>query len=1075
MAKTYKAGVLITGDSKGAVKSINLTEKEIAKLSSTTEKSKRTHADASKSITDGFGSMAKSAALFAAAGIAAAGAVFSKMITATAEQDRVTSQLNATLKSTQFAAGKTADELTKTAAALQGITTYGDEAVISGQSLLLTFKNIKGDNFDRTTKSMLDMATAMGTDLKSAAIQLGKALNDPATQLSALSRSGITFSDSQKEMSKSMAESGRMAEAQSIILNELESQFGGSAEAARNTLGGALDALGNSWGDLFEVQSSASAGITSSINDINATISSPEFKDGMAALLQALIDITNNSISALASFSSFMRYVGESTAAITGSGAAGSMVELAESIEFAGNKLAFLEAIGAKNSDGAKALRAEIEKLNTIYQLQEELASNAAKGQAKLPPVLDKTTKSTTSLVVVSEKLVKAKKSLQTQIDKNSKSFQKAHSELDAMVKKTEEYIKSLEFETAQTTRSAREQEIENDVRSAGTRITAEQAVRIRDASAAKYDAKEASRQLAQAEEDAAQASQQAWESARNTLSGFFFEMAADGKNAFDTLVDGFKAMIAKMLAEAAANTILLAVGVGVSGSASAGAASGVSGGISSLFSGGSGASSLFGGGGGVTGAVQGGFNSLAGGYEGVAQFASQQGWHGVAGAAQTSAGQYTGSLGSSAANLGLNVGAGFAGAWAGGKVLGESKEANIGATIGGAVGSIYGPIGTAIGSFLGSGIGSIFEKGVGNNAAAADFDLSTGEISSRTWGNNGSDPGNVSGSMEIAETLKAFSDAIGGSNLSSSVQLGSKKGIEYGGKRYGQDVEAFLEDAYKDIIESATSLKDELKPLVLGLKGTAEEIAVFANAVASIDSQAGINTVTNAIEQFTLVQPSAAKAYAMHTDALMDQIDAFENTALSAANLANTLYENKTAAYEFALAIQSVGAALSNTAAQQAAEIRDSVLTPQELLDKRIEQGAYLRTGLDNQTDPERAAAIAARYIEINRQVFDSITDEQQLQYASEFAANAEGANASAQSILQRSLDGLETTQESLNSKLNAMLQEASAAQQRAADTQVQAAETQLTAAEVQKQAMQLAANFALSFGLTGKSEIGR
>ncbi len=46
--------------------------------------------------------------------------------------------------------------------------------------------------------------------------------------------------------------------------------------------------------------------------------------------------------------------------------------------------------------------------------------------------------------------------------------------------------------------------------------------------------------------------------------------MARDGNNAFDTLVKGFKAMIVKMLAEAAANRILLAVGIGAT---SAGAA----------------------------------------------------------------------------------------------------------------------------------------------------------------------------------------------------------------------------------------------------------------------------------------------------------------------------------------------------------------------------------------------------------------------------------------------------------------------------------------------------------------------
>ena len=67
---------------------------------------------------------------------------------------------------------------------------------------------------------------------------MGKALNDPVANLSALSRSGIQFSDEQKAVIKSMAETGRLAEAQTLILDELNRQYGGSAEAAAKADGG---------------------------------------------------------------------------------------------------------------------------------------------------------------------------------------------------------------------------------------------------------------------------------------------------------------------------------------------------------------------------------------------------------------------------------------------------------------------------------------------------------------------------------------------------------------------------------------------------------------------------------------------------------------------------------------------------------------------------------------------------------------------------------------------------------------------------------------------------------------------
>ena len=174
-----------------------------------------------------------------------------KVTQAYAVQEQAEIRTRATLRATQYAAGLTADELFNMASALQEVTTFGDETIISGQNMLLTFKNIGEDTFPRATKAMLDMATAMGTDLKSTAIQLGKALNDPRAGLASLSRVGITFTEQQKEQIKVLQASGEMAQAQAIILKELESQFGGTAEAAAKGTG-KFTQLGNVWGDIAE-------------------------------------------------------------------------------------------------------------------------------------------------------------------------------------------------------------------------------------------------------------------------------------------------------------------------------------------------------------------------------------------------------------------------------------------------------------------------------------------------------------------------------------------------------------------------------------------------------------------------------------------------------------------------------------------------------------------------------------------------------------------------------------------------------------------------------------------------------
>ncbi|SHJ24096.1 Prophage tail length tape measure protein [Malonomonas rubra DSM 5091] len=173
-------------------------------------------------------------------------------VTAFVKQQDAVQQLEQRLKSTGGVAGKTMQDLQLMASGLQAVTRYGDEATLEMQALLLTFTKVQGGVFDAATEAIMNVATAMGTDLKSAALQVGKALNDPAGQLSALSRSGIQFTEDQKRTIKAMTDLGDVAGAQRVILAELETQFGGAARAARETLGGAIVGAQNAMGDLAE-------------------------------------------------------------------------------------------------------------------------------------------------------------------------------------------------------------------------------------------------------------------------------------------------------------------------------------------------------------------------------------------------------------------------------------------------------------------------------------------------------------------------------------------------------------------------------------------------------------------------------------------------------------------------------------------------------------------------------------------------------------------------------------------------------------------------------------------------------
>lgn len=166
------------------------------------------------------------------------------------KQAKADAQLKAAIKSTNGAAGRSFEQLKEQASALQQITLFGDEQTQQAQALLLTFTNVREEIFDRSIPAIQDYATAMGSDLKSASVQVGKALNDPIKGVTALGKAGVQFSEDQKSMIASLVESGDLAGAQTIILKELETQFKGSAEAAAKAGLGPYQQLSNRIGDV---------------------------------------------------------------------------------------------------------------------------------------------------------------------------------------------------------------------------------------------------------------------------------------------------------------------------------------------------------------------------------------------------------------------------------------------------------------------------------------------------------------------------------------------------------------------------------------------------------------------------------------------------------------------------------------------------------------------------------------------------------------------------------------------------------------------------------------------------------
>ena len=160
--------------------------------------------------------------------------------------------LKSRIESTQGAAGRTFEQLKEQANELQKITLFGDENIQKGQELLLTFTNVRDEILDRTVPAMLDLSTVFGQDVSASAVQLGKALNDPVGGITALRRVGITFSEDQQRMIKSLVDTGDVAGAQTIILQELERQVGGAAKAAAEAGLGPFQLIQRRFGEVKE-------------------------------------------------------------------------------------------------------------------------------------------------------------------------------------------------------------------------------------------------------------------------------------------------------------------------------------------------------------------------------------------------------------------------------------------------------------------------------------------------------------------------------------------------------------------------------------------------------------------------------------------------------------------------------------------------------------------------------------------------------------------------------------------------------------------------------------------------------
>lgn len=1006
--KTYQTTLLIRGDSKNAVKSVKLTRDELEKLTgaqrknqSMTDRLRSSFDRANKSVaksTTGFGALR---GLIATVGT---GKLISETLRASDAYTSMQGQLRLVTDSQ-----KQLNEVYQASLEISNDTGIATEATVNlysrlarsteelnlGQDKLLSITEAVNRSFvvsNATSEEAASVSLQLAQGLASGALAGDelKSVMEGNSYLTGLLTEALGINRGEL---KQWGKDGKLsAELVSNAILSMSDQVEADFEAMPVTIGRVWQAITNDLND--SIGNIDSSELTGSLEELREEISSPQFKEGIASLAAGLLKVVTTGAQATVTLTGLTKFLGEEFAARVGGAAINDIPRLEKELEKAEKRFKRLEGNIFATSKATIEASAKVLELRDRLKLARELQEEFGK---KTDVTTESVREESKQIGLLSEIVVTAKKKKESYKDT------------------TNSVVRALSNEIEMLRLSEREQFIFNETQKAGIAIGAENEARIRGIAGELYDLVEAREadakaadEQAKANEKAAKETEKAWSNARSTLSDFFFELASDGMSAFDTLENGFKAMIQKMIAEAATNQILLTVGSAIGGdlgSAISGSAQGF-GSQGNLL--GSAKSLLGAGAGGGSGAGLGASAASLAGYAAIAAAAYQS-------YSDISAGKYD--LGDVANGNWLEKGGyadnlnGFLG------IEGKLSEFALKGLTGNpfgifdkSVGKVFGSIGGAIG---------LSGKNNGNDQGFTEFDFGTGQRNSEGVGGN-FDQANVDGSSAFVDALQAFTESIGGSTYSGRVEFGNQRGISIIGEgEFGSDYEAALAHSFREIVKEATNVDEALKPLIIGFEGTGEQIAMFASSMAGLANSSQINSVTAAIEDFARVQPSISVAYERQTALVQQLIDDYDGSAVASAALNQQVELNKEGAYQLASALQQSGAQLRSLADSQSEYFRQSILTEDELREARTAERDTLAETLRSITDPTEIAETQAKILQLNRQVFDSLSEEQRLAQFESFATLAENTTQYAESFLSESVLNMQATQEDINRQI--------------------------------------------------------
>jgi hypothetical protein len=1006
-----------------------------------------------------------------------------QMLAEVMEVEQSGARLEAVYRATGGAAKLALGDIRALGEELARSTLFDQEEIQDAASMMLTFKNVQGDTFRQAMRMSADLAATFNTDLKSAVLQLGKALEDPENGLTALRRSGVSFSDAQKDMIKALVETGRQAEAMTMILDTMRAQgLDGVAASMKHGVTKEANDLGKAWDDLLESigKTELVGGWTERfmsrmslwLTDMKNVIEQGDWADKLAFFItgggwktddvRAMRSPRQHGASgswgepapideAALKAETDARKAAEAAQKKAKAAAEAAARDYASAVSKSKDYLAALQAETAAlsmNKDQQDAVRMAREAARApTAQLRKEIMAAAAANlqeRARLAE-LDAAEK------LRAETLKRLAKEQEAATAAARKSAAGVAEEVKRQREATEEYgLSAAALHELGLTRLdaaiAAEEQLAAERVLAGAAVDEIEAIwdkidalnELKKAREAHYDKKagvDAETAAGEAAKKAAADAEAEWKRTSDSIESSLtdalmrgFESGKDfAANLGDATKNLFKSLvlrpIVQPIAQMGSNMVMGMLGMGGSGSAMAAGSSAVGSSIGSSI----GTSAIGTAIGAGVGDMIGLGANLFGGAEGIGVIAG-----GI------------------------------------GEMFGMSSAA-AGAMGAGVAGSAIGMIGAAIPwigalALLGSALG-IFGGKPSNKAAGGLVDLGTGATSGlwQMTGDKAPSQETLDGRNALLASIGGYGGALtalGATSLpyqSVGVDVGERDGIQFrfdgganGGTFYGNDADTALTKLFREMAAGAEGLDESVQSLLEHFSGTAEQFGNFTASLVSLQDYMAADPLTAAAEAAEAAGRSAWQVWQDQGADLRAALTAWDGSAAATAELASLTQSR----YQTELALaQQINAALASTSTMfdsAAEEMRYSTLDQAGQYEFLRTKSAELEEALKAAFDPSEIMQLEQEILETSKSAWQLLGAEERKikideyeQYLDEIEQlgterlNAAGAALTAER--DESLpDSIVAAIETAMDRVAAQFMAAAQAQQAAADTPV-------------------------------------